>query len=86
MSLARLLYKLLSLYEFGLIIYCVMDWIQMPRDSSARVFLSKLYEPILRPIRRALQPVRMGAAMVDLSPIVLFLILIVLQRFVAKQL
>lgn len=34
-------------------------------------FLSKLVEPVLRPIRRVVPPVRLGGAALDLSPLIL---------------
>ena len=44
-------------------------------------FLSRAIDPILRPIRRILPPVRVGGMGLDLSPMVLFLAIIILRNF-----
>ena len=40
--------------------------------------LGRLFEPILRPIRTVLPPVRVGNAALDLSPLILILLIYVL--------
>ncbi len=42
--------------------------------------LGKVVDPLLRPIRRLLSPVRMGGMNLDLSPLVLLIGLLVIQR------
>jgi YggT family protein len=44
--------------------------------------LSKVIEPVLRPIRAVIPPVRMGGAAIDLSPLILILGLSLLASIV----
>lgn len=41
-------------------------------------FLSKLMDPLLRPIRKVLKPVRIGGVGLDLSPLVIWLAVLIL--------
>lgn len=45
-------------------------------------FLSRLVEPVLRPIRRVVPPVRLGGAALDLSPLILIVGISVLRALV----
>jgi YggT family protein len=77
----------LNLYWWVVIIWIVMTWLVQfnvinSRNELVRMIgstLNQLVEPVLRPIRRRLP---MFGAM-DLSPIVLFLIILLIQRFIA---
>ncbi len=46
--------------------------------------LGKVVDPLLRPIRRMLSPVRMGGMNLDLSPLVLLIGLLILQRLLCR--
>jgi YggT family protein len=46
--------------------------------------LYDLTEPVLRPIRRLLPPLRVGAVALDLSPILVFMLIVLLQRVVSS--
>jgi YggT family protein len=53
-------------------------------DSPVRKIydaLSKIIEPVLRPIRAVVPPVQMGGASLDLSPLILILGLSLLSGF-----
>jgi YggT family protein len=39
-------------------------------------------EPVLRPVRRLLPPIRMGGMAMDLSPIIVFIVLGILRAYV----
>ena len=77
----------LQLYWWVVIVWIVMTWLVQfnvinPRNELVRIVgntLNQLVDPVLRPIRRRLP--MFGA--LDLSPIVLFLILLLVQRFIA---
>ena len=78
LSLALLVWIVLSyIVVFGRVTY----------DSPIRKvydFLSRIIEPILRPIRAVVPPIRMGGASLDLSPMILifgvWLLLAILPR------
>ena len=71
-----------------LIARIVLDWVQMlARSWQPRGVLLVLCEiiytvtdPPLRAIRRVLPPLRLGMVALDLSPIVLFVLIFILQR------
>jgi len=71
-----------------LIARIVLDWVQMlSRSWQPRGFVLVLCEviysatdPPLRAVRRVLPPLRLGMIALDLSPVVLFVIIWLLQR------
>lgn len=58
----------------------IISWINLSPDNPIGVFLYQITEPILAPIRRILP--RMG--MLDLSPMVAIIIIIVVQRLLTR--
>ncbi len=46
--------------------------------------LGRVVDPLLRPIRRILSPVRMGGMNLDLSPLVLLIGLLLIQRILCR--
>jgi YggT family protein len=83
MGLICLLLNLASLALFAWIILSyVVNFGRLPWGHPVRKIydaLSKAINPILVPIRRVMPPVRAGSIGLDLSPLVLFLIIIVLR-------
>jgi YggT family protein len=74
---------LLPLYWFVLFARILSSWFPPPRSGFGRTLIEVLYdvtEPVLRPLRNMLPPVRIGMVGLDLSPIVLFIILGILMR------
>lgn len=80
-----LLCTLLTLYWLVLILAIVSSWFRVdpygPMGGAVRV-LRQLTEPVLRPVRAVLPPVRFGGGGLDLSPIVVFIGISVVQRIV----
>ena len=75
MGFIRAIVQLLSL---TLLVWIVLSYIvvfgRVAFDHPIRKayeFLSRLIEPVLRPIRAVVPPVRMGGASLDLSPLIL---------------
>jgi YggT family protein len=74
-----------------LIARIVLDYVQMLardwRPSGPVLVLAELIysltDPPLRAVRRVLPPVRLGAVMLDLSPLVLFVVIYLLRSLVA---
>jgi YggT family protein len=83
MGLICLLLNLASLALFAWIILSyVVNFGRLPWGHPVRKIydaLSNAINPILVPIRRVLPPLRAGTVGLDLSPLVLFLIIIVLR-------
>lgn len=74
---------LLTLYWFVLFARILSSWFPPPRTGFGRGIwdlLHDLTEPVLRPLRSVLPPLRMGMVGLDLSPIVVFIALGVITR------
>jgi YggT family protein len=66
-----LLQQLISIYSWALIIYILMSWFPNARDTFIGRFLARICEPYLEPFRKIIPPF----GMIDVSPIVAFLVL-----------
>ena len=82
----------LQLYVYVLIARIILDFVVSiagNRGPSGTVMvrvygiLYDLTEPVLRPFRRLIPPLRVGVAALDLSPIIVFALLLVLRELVA---
>ncbi|MEX1280123.1 MAG: YggT family protein [Acidimicrobiia bacterium] len=76
MSLTGILGTILELYGWVILAAILLSWFQVPSDHPVGAIkrgLAAVTEPLLRPIRRVLPPVRIGGAGLDLSPLVLLL-------------
>ncbi|MEE4248713.1 MAG: YggT family protein [Kangiellaceae bacterium] len=76
-----MLYYALFLYQMTLFVYILLGWF-MDRRQPFFVFLGELCEPALRLFRRITQN-RLVIGQIDLSPILLFFCLSLLQNLVA---
>jgi YggT family protein len=74
---------LLTVYWFILIARIIASWLRPPMEGPLRTLWNLLYDltdPVLRPLRNLIPPIRIGGMALDLSPIVVFVIIGVLQR------
>ena len=81
--MAELVCLLINLYMLVIFARLIMSWFPpTPGTTYAQIFdgFVRVTEPVLGPVRAVLPPVRMGAMGLDLSPIVVFLVGIILQR------
>jgi YggT family protein len=70
----------------------VLDWVQMlarqwrPRGVVAVICegIYSITDPPLRAVRGVIPPLRLGAVMLDLSPMILLFGIFILQRIVAS--
>jgi YggT family protein len=79
----RIICILLTIYWFVLFIRIILSWFPPPSGGIGRTLYDVIYdvtEPVLRLVRGLLPPVRMGAVGLDLSPIVVFIAVAVIQR------
>lgn len=82
-GLQNALFALLELYIVILIARALMSWFPITPGTSAETVvrvLERLTEPVLRPIRRILPPVRAGGMAIDLSIIIAIIAIQVLGR------
>jgi len=65
--------SVLQVYVIVLIAYALLSWFPISAGSGLEkvvIVLSRMTEPVLRPVRRVLPPVRVGGTAIDLSVLV----------------
>lgn len=80
--MTRVVCILLTLYWFVLFARILMSWFPGPRSGAGRGLFEIVYdvtEPVLKLVRGLLPPIRMGAMGMDLSPILVFVAIGILQ-------
>jgi YggT family protein len=73
---------LLAVYWVILIARVLASFFPVPPSGPIRSVMSLVYaltEPVLRPLRGLIPPIRMGAVAFDLSPIIVFVALGILR-------
>jgi YggT family protein len=87
----RILCLLLTIYFYVLLARIIASWVvgfvRVPMSGPLRTLLTLLYDvtdPVLRPFRTLIPPIRMGGMAMDLSPLLVFIIIGVLQRVTCR--
>lgn len=80
--LGYLLFGLLGLYTLAIFVRIIVSWATVGYGNPWQRLLIRITEPLLGPLRRNIKPV----GMFDISPIIAFLILWVMQALVAATL
>lgn len=81
--MGQLICNLLLIYWLILVVRIVMSWFPIQPGGVAERIYSLVFavtEPVLAPVRGLLPPVRLGGAGLDLSPLLVFVVIIILQR------
>lgn len=73
-----LIHTIIDLYSLVLFVAVILSWVNLDRDNPVLRFVTALTEPVLAPVRRLLPPM----AGFDLSPLVVFIGLRLLQRLI----
>ncbi|HKY73327.1 MAG TPA: YggT family protein [Nitrospira sp.] len=81
-ALGSVVYYALELYMYVVIARALISWVNPDPWNPIVQFLEKVTEPALAPLRRMIGW-RLG---VDVSPIILILIIIFLQKFIVPSL
>jgi len=74
---------ILNLYVLVILARVIFSWVRVTPGTPLASIYSVIYnltEPILGPLRRVIPPMRMGAGALDLSPIVVFVIVLLICR------
>ena len=82
-AIAKVLDIVLSIYMWVVIARAVLSWVSPDPYNPIVRFIHKVTEPVLYQIRKRI-PVNFGG--IDFSPIIVFLAIIFLQRFVVHSL
>jgi YggT family protein len=79
----RLLCVALSIYWVVLFVRIIASWFPPPREGPLRSAMRTIYavtDPVLRPLRSLVPPIRAGMMAIDISPIIVFILIGVLER------
>jgi YggT family protein len=76
LGIAKVLDVALNIYMWVIIIRALISWVNPDPYNPIVQILSRMTEPVLRPIRKLAPPYKIG---VDLSPLIAVLIVIFLQ-------
>jgi len=74
---------LLFLYWLVLLARIFLSWFPPPRTPLGRRAVDVIYdltEPVMKPLRNLIPPIRMGMMALDLSPIIVFIAISIIQR------
>jgi YggT family protein len=74
---------LLIIFWIVLLIRVLSSWFPTPYGGPMRSVMNLVHaltEPVLRPLRNVLPPVRMGMVALDLSPIIIFIVISILLQ------
>lgn len=82
-ALAIVIYYILNIYMWIIIARAILSWVNPDPYNPIVRFIHNITEPVLYKIRTRL-PVNFGG--IDLSPIIVFLAIIFLQKFVVGSL
>jgi YggT family protein len=66
----------LNLYVLVILARVIFSWVRVTPGTPVASIYSVIYnltEPVLGPLRRAIPPMRMGAAALDLSPLIIII-------------
>ena len=82
-AIAKVLDIVLSIFMWIVIARAVLSWVSPDPYNPIVRFINKVTEPVLYQIRKRI-PVNFGG--IDFSPIIVFLVIIFLQRFAVQSL
>ena len=78
----QLLVTLIQLYSLVILVRIILSWIpNVDRSNQIIRFLYQITDPVLEPVRRVIPPI----GMIDISPIIVFIGLHILQRVLVSM-
>jgi len=83
LGFARVLGVVLDIYMWVIIIRALLSWVNPDPYNPIVQFLTRITEPVLRPLRKLVPPFRLG---IDLSPLIAILIIYFLEIAVVDTL
>ncbi len=82
-GITKVLEIVLEIYMWVIIIRALISWVNPDPYNPIVQVLTKMTEPVLRPIRKLVPPYKVG---IDFSPLIAVLIIIFLQYALIKNL
>ena len=76
-------FRILDIIELLIIARAILSWFPIRRDNVLVSFLNTLTEPLLEPIRKLIDKAVTQPMMIDLSPIIAFLLIGIVRRLLA---
>ena len=83
LGITKVLDYALDIYMWVIIIRALISWVNPDPYNPIVQFLTKVTEPVLRPLRKLVPPYKIG---IDLSPLIAILLIIFLQYAVINSL
>ncbi len=80
-ALAYVINALLFIMYWLILIRALLSWVNPDPFNPIVQFLMRVTEPVLEPVRRLLPPLA-----IDISPFIVFLIIVFLQKFLISSL
>jgi YggT family protein len=80
-ALAKVIDIALTIYMWIIIFRALISWVNPDPYNQIVIFLYRVTEPVLRPIRRKLPMHNVG---IDFSPVIVILVIIFLQYFLVE--
>jgi YggT family protein len=79
-----LICALLQVLFILLIVYVVFSWIPRPPEPLLPLVrgVHRIVDPLVRPLRQVVPPIQLGGMGLDISVLVLFFILMIVQGFI----
>ncbi len=84
LGIAKVLGVVLNIYMWVIIIRALISWVNPDPYNQIVQFLTRVTEPVLRPIRKLVPPWKMGG--LDLAPLIAILIIYFLEISVVDTL
>lgn len=81
-AVAAIANAILKIYFFALIVMIILSWVAPTASHPGAMLVMQLVEPIMAPVRRIIPPL----GMIDLSPIVVFIALNIIDSLVVGAL
>ncbi|MBB3191823.1 YggT family protein [Halomonas cerina] len=81
-AVAALANAILKIYFFALIVMIILSWVAPQASHPGAILVMQLVEPIMAPVRRVIPPL----GMLDLSPIVVFIAISLIDGIVVGSL
>lgn len=77
--------QIVNLYVLVVLASIILSWFRVPGDhpvASVQRGVGRLVDPLLRPLRSAIPPLRVGGVGLDLSPIILIIAVRIVARLI----